>query len=58
MVFAVLLDTFPIEQNAKVFYIGTNRPVEITEIRRHVLGNFTHLPMRGRMSPSRSLRHC
>ena len=47
MVFAVRLDTFPIEQNAKVFYIGTNRPDELTEIRRHALQDFKHLPISG-----------
>ena len=47
MVFAVRLDTFPIEQNAKVFYVGTNRPDELTEIRRHALHDFKHLPISG-----------
>ncbi|MFM0500771.1 D-lactate dehydrogenase [Paraburkholderia caffeinilytica] len=47
MVFAVRLDTFPIEQNAKVFYIGTNRSDELTEIRRHALHDFKHLPISG-----------
>ncbi len=47
MVFAVRLDTFPIEQNAKVFYIGTNRPGELTEIRRHALHDFKHLAISG-----------
>jgi D-lactate dehydrogenase len=47
MVFAVRLDTFPIEQGAKVFYIGTNQPEELTEIRRRALHDFTHLPISG-----------
>jgi D-lactate dehydrogenase len=47
MVFAVRLDTFPVEQGAKVFYIGTNQPDELTEIRRHVLHDFRHLPISG-----------
>ncbi|SAL30691.1 D-lactate dehydrogenase [Caballeronia sordidicola] len=47
MVFAVRLDTFPIDQDAKVFYIGTNRPDELTEIRRHALHEFKHLPISG-----------
>jgi D-lactate dehydrogenase (quinone) len=47
MVFAVRLDTFPIEQDAKVFYIGTNRPEELPDIRRHALHEFTHLPISG-----------
>ncbi|MEI6001515.1 D-lactate dehydrogenase [Paraburkholderia bengalensis] len=47
MVFAVRLDTFPIEKNAKVFYIGTNEPDELTDIRRHALQDFSHLPISG-----------
>jgi len=47
MVFAVRLDTFPIEQGAKVFYIGTNEPGELTDIRRHALHDFEHLPISG-----------
>ena len=47
MVFGVRLDTFPIEQNARVFYIGTNQPDELTEIRRHALHDFKHLPISG-----------
>jgi D-lactate dehydrogenase len=47
MVFAVRLDTFPIEQNAKVFYIGTNEHTELTNIRRHALLAFEHVPISG-----------
>ncbi|ANB75299.1 D-lactate dehydrogenase [Paraburkholderia phytofirmans OLGA172] len=47
MVFGVRLDTFPIERNTQVFYIGTNRPDELTEIRRHALHDFKHLPISG-----------
>ncbi|MDQ7980968.1 D-lactate dehydrogenase [Paraburkholderia sp. SARCC-3016] len=47
MVFAVRLDTFPIDQDSKVFYIGTNQPDELTDIRRHVLKNFSRLPISG-----------
>jgi len=47
MVFAVRLDTFAAEQGAKVFYIGTNDTSVLTEIRRHALANFTHLPIAG-----------
>jgi D-lactate dehydrogenase len=47
MLFAVRLDTFPIEKNAKVFYIGTNEPGELTDIRRHALQEFAHLPISG-----------
>ncbi|AUJ80888.1 D-lactate dehydrogenase [Enterobacter cancerogenus] len=46
-VFAVRLDTFPAEKKQQVFYIGTNEPGVLTEIRRHILGNFTHLPVAG-----------
>ncbi|MFP4891012.1 D-lactate dehydrogenase [Paraburkholderia sp. EG304] len=47
MVFAVRLDTFPIEVDTKVFYIGTNEPDELTEIRRHILREFEPLPISG-----------
>lgn len=45
MVFAVRLDTFPAEKDAKVFYIGTRRTNELTEIRRHMLRHFERLPV-------------
>lgn len=47
MVFAVRLDTFPAARGAAVFYIGTNQTRELTDIRRHVLGRFEHLPIAG-----------
>jgi D-lactate dehydrogenase (quinone) len=47
MVFAVRLDTFPIEQGAKVFYIGTNETSELTELRRHILSAMSSLPLAG-----------
>ena len=46
-VFAVRLDTFPAEKRQQVFYIGTNRPDVLTEIRRHILAEFNHLPVAG-----------
>lgn len=46
-VFAVRLDTFPAEKQQQVFYIGTNQPEVLTEIRRHILGQFTNLPVAG-----------
>ena len=46
-VFAVRLDTFPQEPQQQVFYIGTNQPEVLTEIRRHILAEFTHLPVAG-----------
>ena len=39
-VFAVRLDTFPAEKRQQVFYIGTNQPEVLTEIRRHILAEF------------------
>ncbi|WP_395062025.1 D-lactate dehydrogenase [Paraburkholderia silvatlantica] len=47
MVFAVRLDTFPIERGAKVFYIGTNETAELTDLRRDMLGKFSKLPIAG-----------
>ncbi|MEJ8812861.1 D-lactate dehydrogenase [Variovorax ureilyticus] len=47
MVFAVRLDTFAAQQGAKVFYIGTNDTSVLTDIRRHALSGFTHLPIAG-----------
>ncbi|MEG1210649.1 MAG: D-lactate dehydrogenase [Leclercia sp.] len=46
-VFAVRLDTFKAEKQQQVFYIGTNQPEVLTTIRRHILGEFTHLPVAG-----------
>lgn len=46
-VFAVRLDTFPAEKRQQVFYIGTNQPEVLTTIRRHILGEFTYLPVAG-----------
>ncbi|OCG21934.1 D-lactate dehydrogenase [Gilliamella sp. wkB108] len=47
MVFAVRLDTFPLEENTAVFYIGTNDTSELDDIRRHILGKFENLPVSG-----------
>ncbi|MCG7364879.1 D-lactate dehydrogenase [Pantoea tagorei] len=46
-VFAVRLDTFPCEPQQQVFYIGTNDPAVLSDIRRHILTHFTHLPVAG-----------
>ena len=35
-VFAVRLDTFPEEKGERVYYIGTNDPVDLTVLRRRV----------------------
>lgn len=47
MVFAVRLDTFPLEKDTQVFYIGTNSTAELDDIRRAILGEFKHLPVSG-----------
>ena len=46
-VFAARLDTFPAEKRQQVFYIGTNQPDVLTEIRRHILAEFNNLPVAG-----------
>jgi D-lactate dehydrogenase (quinone) len=45
MIFAVRLDTFAKEEPTKVFYVGTNDPAELTEIRCHMLAHFKDLPI-------------
>jgi D-lactate dehydrogenase len=44
-VFAVRLDTFPTYEREQVFYIGTNDPADLTELRRHILKEFETLPV-------------
>ena len=46
-VFAVRLDTFPMEKETAVFYLGTNDTAVLTQIRRDMLGQFKHLPISG-----------
>lgn len=46
-VFAVRLDTFPIETGEKVYYIGTNRPSVLSELRRRLLKELPELPISG-----------
>ncbi len=46
-VFAVRLDTFPKAKKERVFYIGTNDPDVMTNIRRDMLSTFKHLPVSG-----------
>ncbi len=46
-VFAVRLDTFVAPSRQQVFYIGTNQPEVLSAIRRHILSDFTHLPVAG-----------
>lgn len=43
--FAVRLDTFPREEGAGVFYIGSNDPAELAAIRRDMLREFAELPI-------------
>jgi D-lactate dehydrogenase len=46
-VFAVRLDTFPSSGPSKVFYVGSNDYMELTTLRRHILGTFANLPVAG-----------
>ncbi|WP_152601363.1 D-lactate dehydrogenase [Erwinia oleae] len=46
-VFAVRLDTFAAERAQQVFYIGTNDTQALGEIRRHILSEFSELPVAG-----------
>lgn len=43
-IFAVRLDTFSRARKEKVFYIGTNNPEELTQLRRDILAKFNNLP--------------
>ncbi|MAG75158.1 MAG: D-lactate dehydrogenase [Colwelliaceae bacterium] len=43
-VFAVRLDTFTVAKKEQTYYIGTNDPSVLTQLRRDVLGNFKNLP--------------
>ncbi len=44
-VFAVRLDTYPKNNAEKTFYIGTNDPADLTALRRHILSEFSTLPV-------------
>lgn len=44
-VFAVRVDTFPSDGETATFYIGTNDPLALTEIRRRMLSELEHLPV-------------
>lgn len=46
-VFAVRLDTYPINETEQTFYIGTNDPGALTDLRRHILAEFDNLPVSG-----------
>ena len=47
IVFAVRLDTFPREDDATTFYIGTEQPDRLTDLRRTMLRAFETLPIAG-----------
>lgn len=44
-VFAVRLDTYPMETGSVSFYLGANDPAQLTQIRRDILGSFAELPI-------------
>jgi D-lactate dehydrogenase len=43
--FMVRLDTFPAEDGARTFYIGTDDAAELESLRREILTTFDHLPI-------------
>lgn len=47
IVFAVRLDTFAREEDSATFYIGTNDPDRLTDLRRTMLRDFDRLPIAG-----------
>jgi len=47
LVFAVRLDTFPASTGTATFYIGTNDPAELAELRRTILRDCSELPVLG-----------
>lgn len=46
-VFAVRLDTFPEETDARVYYVGTNDPAALSALRRSLLTDLPSLPISG-----------
>lgn len=46
-VFAVRLDTYPVNVAEQTFYIGTNDPSALTDLRRKILSDFDSLPVSG-----------
>lgn len=44
-VFAVRLDTFAKVAKVNIYYIGTNRPLDLTDLRRRALTEFPELPI-------------
>ncbi|MEM9443104.1 MAG: D-lactate dehydrogenase [Pseudomonadota bacterium] len=47
VVFAVRLDTYAAIEGARVYYIGTNDPADLTTLRRRILTECTELPISG-----------
>jgi D-lactate dehydrogenase len=45
MIFAVRLDTFEMESDSTVFYVGANRPADLARLRRLILGGNAPLPL-------------
>jgi len=43
-VFAVRTDTFATPKQEKIFYLGTNNPSKLTQLRKDILTNFKNLP--------------
>jgi len=46
-VFAVRVDTYEKPAQQKVFYVGTNDPAVLAQMRRDILGEFKNLPVSG-----------
>jgi D-lactate dehydrogenase len=46
-VFAVRLDTYPVNEEEQTFYVGTNDPDALSDLRRHILTEFDSLPVSG-----------
>ena len=42
--FAVRVDTYPMPERKQVFYLGTNNPDDFSNLRTHILKNFSELP--------------
>ena len=47
VIFAVRLDTFPKDESTETFYIGSNDPGELEDLRRHLLAHSPELPVAG-----------
>jgi D-lactate dehydrogenase (quinone) len=43
-VFAVRTDTYAVPEKEQVFYLGTNNPEKLTQLRKDILTNFEYLP--------------